>query len=575
MAKHVVQTAKLRRLGQERVTLKVKEALAKLEKELTLPPKEVVRRKDIGRRRAGRRARRPESVPSKPPVPQPPPGSLGKPVSREDLARLNLTLEDLEASVCRASFYEFVKTMWSATTAETPVWNWHIEYLCDRIQELVERVFRGLPKLHDLVVNISPGTTKSTIMSVMLPAWCWTRMPNFQFIGVSYSDKLALDLSVKCRDVVRSEKYRALFPEVVWRDDQDTKSFFKNTKGGWRFCAGTNGTVTGYHAHLIVIDDPIDPKGTVSELELQTANRWIVETLSTRKVDKRVTLTLLVMQRLHQDDPTAVFLRRKNVEKVVLPAEKTKDVYPPELARNYKKGLMDPVRLDREVLADEKAKGQYYYASQFLQTPVPRGGGMFKTWRVKAAPLPDDSWFVHKVRYWDKAGTLGGSGAFTVGCLMGLDKDGRFWVLDVVRVRLDSFERESLIRKTAEEDGTEVLVGLEQEPGSGGKGSAEDTARRLAGFRVRVVKVDKTTGGKEFRADPFSVQVNSGNVYVPTEFWDGDRKGRGHWRQDSWAWEFVEELKYFPVSRFKDQVDASSGAFQLLAAGMVKVGAVA
>ena len=59
-------------------------------------------------------------------------------------------------------------------------------------------------------------------------------------------------------------------------------------------------------------------------------------------------------------------------------------------------------------------------------------------------------------------------------------------------------------------------MGVEQEPGSGGKESAEATLRRLQGFRVRLVKVDATTGGKEKRADPVSYQVNGGNLHLPT-----------------------------------------------------------
>lgn len=858
-------------------------------------------------------------------------------LTREDLNNLQVTETELEASICKSSFYEFVKAMWPAVSAETPVWNWHIKYLCDQIQEMVEKIFKGIPRDKDLVVNISPGTTKSTIMSVMLPAWCWTRMPTFQFIGVSYTEKLAIDLSLKCRDVVRCDLYRRLFPEIVWRSDQDMKclaegtevlmadgtlrniemikegdvvqssdgrlvkndvveaientgvqpvyeivlcdgtrikatenhrlfgeydwvfvrdmkpgqllrvvketknqngdlsrddafllalwlaegtkratgfrvtigehnaelrqrleevcnnkgwvlkntgtsysvscgrlrygdtpanflrrfglymnqrthriripvevmqadigsvreflgtylscdgcvnlcanditicsvsrrmikdlsilfkrigvqgiirqnrgrynkegvsvlcrmaytfcikrtlsvirtqqllvygeskmnkheeliqrkknwlhnrrdnkgnrdeqllipgsecleyrmiksitelppvqtydiqtryfnaffaegvlshnSYFKNTIGGWRYCTGTGGTVTGYHAHLIVIDDPINPNEAVSELELATANRWLTETLSSRKVNKKVSLTILVMQRLHQDDPSAQFLRRTDVRHICLPAEITDDVFPPELRDMYGKGLFDQERMPRSVLSQEKAKGSYYYASQFLQTPIPLGGGMFKVHRVRPKPLPDEKSFVLKCRYWDKAATQGGTGAYTVGVLMARDMEGKFWVLDVIRVRLDSGEREAKIKETAILDGLDVIIGLEQEPGSGGKDSTVDTVRRLAGWRVRVQKVDKSTGGKELRADPWSVQVNYGNVYCDQTLFYGQFGTKNSGWLD-WLKEFWDEHQYFPNSKYKDQVDAASGAFSILAEGQVLVGPV-
>jgi predicted phage terminase large subunit-like protein len=160
-------------------------------------------------------------------------------------------------------------------------------------------------------------------------------------------------------------------------------------------------------------------------------------------------------------------------------------------------------------------------------------------------------------RWWDKAGTKGG-GDWTVGTLMGLDNEGRFWVLDVIRVRLDSYEREKLIQDTARIDGRDVIVGLEQEGGSGGKQSAEYTAKALAGYRTQIIKVGVSDGDKETRADPFSSQVNAGNVYVPTNQWQG-AETTGEWID--WAKDWVEELKYFPASRYKDQVDSASMAF--------------
>src|SRR3954464_11731048 len=95
--------------------------------------------------------------------------------------KINLDLA--KAELCRRSLYKFVQEFWSEIIPEDPVWNWHIKYLCDEIQRDVLRVcklpkqyFEGLElpekgreaKLHDVLVNIPPGTTKSTILSVML-----------------------------------------------------------------------------------------------------------------------------------------------------------------------------------------------------------------------------------------------------------------------------------------------------------------------------------------------------------------------------------------------------------------------
>lgn len=468
-------------------------------------------------------------------------------------------LDSLEADLLRNSFYEFVREMWSEVSPETFHGNWHIEYLCDVLQTQAMRVFQGLPKEQDLIINQPPGTTKSIVASVMFAPWTWTWMPSAKHLLATHTQDLGLDLSRKARDVVRSAKYRRLFPHITLRGDQDTKSYWINEQGGFRLSCTVGGkNPMGFHAHFLTVDDPLDPQKAVSDLELKAANAFMAETLPTRKVDKMVSVTTLIMQRLHQNDPTGNWLNRggNKPKHVCLPAELSEFVSPPELAERYVDGLLDPRRLPVSALENAKAElGEYGYSGQFRQHPVPLGGGMFKVDRIKLDVAPESLQMV--VRYWDKAATPEG-GAFTVGVKMGRERvsDGfRYWILDVVRGQWSSEDREQRIRNTAESDGRGVIVGIEQEPGSGGKESAESTVRRLAGFRVRV---DKPTGDKTLRADPFSVQVNSGNV----------RMTGGPWNAA-----FINELEYFPFSTYKDQVDATSGAFNMLVKAPVRVGA--
>lgn len=465
----------------------------------------------------------------------------------------------LLASVCRESLFEFIKEFWSEIIAEKPIWNWHIEYLAEELQKVAERVFAGKPKEYDLAINVPPGSTKSTLCSIMLPPWTWTRMPSARYLGGSYVDSLAMDLSRKNRDVVLCDKYRRAFPNVVLRKDQMAKSHFVNTAGGSRYSFGVQGTVTGMHAHFIGIDDPLNPERAVSEVELETANRVMSETLFTRKVDKDVTVTILIMQRLHQNDPTNHMLETyERVKHICIPAEDSDSVKPPELRERYVNGLMDPVRLSKKTLDENfKALGEFSYAGQFLQTPVPRGGAMFKPGRITVDVPPVLKKFGTRiVRYWDKAGTQN-AGAYTAGVLMGVDHHGRFWVLNVVRGRWAMDEREATIKQTARLDGVDVRIRVEQEPGSGGKDQAMYTVKNLAGYRISVDKVGSGTGNKVVRAGPFADQVNAGNVWMA---------------EAEWNRAFLDELKYFPASKYKDQVDASSGAFNELTRDELRVG---
>jgi predicted phage terminase large subunit-like protein len=274
-------------------------------------------------------------------------------------------------------------------------------------------------------------------------------------------------------------------------------------------------------------------------------------TLSTRKIDKAVTPMIMIMQRLHENDPTGHILSKKklNVRHICLPGEiknYRKSLKPAELADKYVDDLLDPVRMNWKTLKDLEADlGQYGYAGQIGQSPAPPQGGMFKVDHINIVDtLPPEN-VSGIVRAWDKAGTMKG-GAYTVGLKLYRYANGRFIVADVVRGQWSSEEREDIIRHTARADGKEVMICIEQEPGSGGKESAEATVRNLAGYSVRI---DRPTGDKVYRADPVSVQVNSGNVALL----------RGDWNAA-----FVEELRNFPYGTYKDQVDALSMAFHQL-----------
>lgn len=480
----------------------------------------------------------------------------------------------LVRSICRESFYEFVREFWHVVVPERPVWNWHIKYLCDRFQEDAERVIAGLPKRHDTIVNIPPGTTKSTVLSIMAPAWVHAMEPSMRVLAASHTQQLTFELGRKCRMVEEDPLYRAAFPEMIPSRDQWTKSLFMNTAGGGRMAATVGGmSPTGFHAHFLLVDDPLDPQQAkaVSGAEILAANNFMTEVLPSRKVNKATAITWLIMQRLHQDDPSGHLLAKgkETIRHICLPATRCARVRPAGLRRRYSKpgGLLDVVRLNEAVLEEAKIDlGEYGYAGQYGQSPVPRGGGMFKTRRIAidTPPAPGSKQWVARCRFWDKAGTKGG-GAYTVGLLMGrwraaaAPKDGsedKWWILDVRREQLDSGARERLITQTTKIDGRRVVVGLEQEPGSGGKESAQATVKRLAGYRVRVVPA---IGTKEERADAWSAMVNQ----------EAFSMARADWNHT-----LLEEMRYFPFSTYKDQVDAGAGAFTILAAPVRRVGAL-
>lgn len=186
---------------------------------------------------------------------------------------------------------------------------------------------------------------------------------------------------------------------------------------------------------------------------------------------------------------------------------------------------------------------------------------------VKAVPADCE-----RVRYWDKAGTKDG-GDWSVGLLLARHESGVFYVEDVIRGQWSPYERNQIMQQTAEADAAkyngEVLIFVEQEPGSGGKESMMTTVRELAGHPVRRHLVSggkaiRTVGAEKFpgqakitRAQGFAAQCEAGNV----------RLLRGRWNA-----EYLDELSAFPEYAYADQVDASSGAFNNLIKYCVSVG---
>lgn len=464
------------------------------------------------------------------------------------------------------SLFEFMKFFWSEYSTEPFVPNWHIKVMCDEISLVAENVAAGIDRPYDLIINVPPGTTKTATVSIFYPLWCWTRWFHFRFITTSYSGALALESAEYSRDIMKSQKFKWLYPELDIKGDKDTKSNFRVIKtqyngkyksatqlvGGNRFSTSVGGTLTGFHGHINIADDPIDPNRALSEKEIASTNHWMSQTLPMRKVNKRTSTNIIIMQRLHQNDPSGYLMAdpKKRIRHICIPGEirNYKDqVHPPELAKYYIDDLLDPNRMPWSVMNDMKADlGQYGYAGQVGQKPTPPGGGMFHTDSFQVIQRFTEWHLVEQViRYWDKAATKG-AGAYTVGVKMARLKTGKFLVMDVKRGQWSTEIREKIIRSTAEADGTHVHVFVEQEPGSGGKESAQATVKNLVGF---ICVADRPMGDKIYRADPFSVQVNDGNVWLIKADWNHD---------------FIDEFEFFPFSTNKDQVDASSGAFAKL-----------
>jgi len=192
----------------------------------------------------------------------------------------------------------------------------------------------------------------------------------------------------------------------------------------------------------------------------------------------------------------------------------------------------------------------------------PQAGELFKTtyWNyVEAEDMPPLKHFKKIVRYWDKAGTLPSDVTpdpdYTVGALIGIDRQDKIYVMDVRRGRLEPADVEKLVKETAEADGHDVAIWIERDPGSAGKSEASLYTRLLMGHDVHTN--NKRTSKLAYWR-PFASQVKGGNVNIV----------RGTWNRA-----FVDELAGVTdgtQTSHDDQADASSGGFMVVARQMAR-----
>jgi predicted phage terminase large subunit-like protein len=477
----------------------------------------------------------------------------------ELIAEAQAIAAHLERDVLLNDLLAFTRAAWHIVEPKiTFRSNWHIEAIAAELT----RVANG--ELKRLIINVPPGTMKSLLVSVFFPAWLWARDGSKRFLTASYGATLATRDNVRVRSVIESAWYQERFA-LRLSEDQNAKTKYNTSEGGWRFATSVGGAGTGEHPDIVIIDDPTTAQQAKSDAMRTEANDWFDRTVSSRGVSRDVAI-IIIMQRLHMVDLTGhVLVKDRGAWEVVcFPMRyETERESDPE----YRPDPRDPRTEPGELLwpdlfTEEKVRkleidlGPFSAAGQLQQNPVPEGGGLFKrAWFKMLDVLPVDR-RLRFVRGWDTAGSED-AGDWTVGVKMA-EIDGMYIVCDVVRDRLGPAGVDSLIKNTADMDGrNRVMQREEKEGGSAGLAVINARAKTLKGHDYSGVTV---TGDTVTRAKPFRSQVEAGNVYLL----------RGEWNEA-----YLSELSFFPVGDHDDQVDASSCAFNALVAEPVAGGVLA
>ena len=169
------------------------------------------------------------------------------PVAEQEalLAEVDEYRRALERERAEASFMAYIKMMWPG-------------FVGGRHHAIMAKKFEAIANgtLKRLIINMPPRHTKSEFASYLLPSWFLGKYPNKKIIQCSNTADLAVGFGRKVRNLVDSEQYATVFPNVSLRQDSKAAGRWATNQNGEYFAIGVGGTVTGKGADLLIIDDP-------------------------------------------------------------------------------------------------------------------------------------------------------------------------------------------------------------------------------------------------------------------------------------------------------------------------------
>lgn len=466
---------------------------------------------------------------------------------------------------------EFFKEAWKVLEpGRTLSWSWHYDLLCEYLYLIREgKLHEFFPKVSAFIANVPPRTAKSSFITICFPVWCWTKYPERRFMFTSYSADLSTEHSVRRLDLLRSSWFQKHWGKNFrLKFGQQEKDHFDNDKTGSMIATSMTGTATGSGGDTVIIDDPLNPKQALSDVERKNANDAIDNTFRSRLNDQGKGILILVMQRLHEMDPTG-FLLNADPEgcihiKIPLEAEEKEVWKSPRSGKEYIRlpgDILQPDRNPPNVINRMKI-ARLVWASQSQQRPSPLEGNMIRRDDVMYYGGIDPLTGLNDPRLPDQFDLV----LVSVDCAfkdletsdfvaigkIGV-KDGKRYVLDLVNKHLDLDATEMAVRAmcTVAPLPSATLV--------------EDKANGSAIIR-RLKKALKSASGISgvIPINPEGGKV--GRVFASAPEWQSK-----DWyvsRNAAWAEPFITQLLTFPNASHDDMVDMMSQASVWLQARM-------
>jgi len=384
----------------------------------------------------------------------------------------------------------------------------HHRLICKSLNKVVSG------EVNRLIINIAPRYGKTEIAVKNFIAMGLAVNPASKFIHLSYSDDLALDNSEAVRDIVKSEPYREVFPDVVVKDGSDSKKKWVTTAGGGVYATSSGGQVTGFGAGnvddgsrtfsgAIIIDDPIKPEDALSDNKREQINQRFEMTIRNR-VNSRSTPIIIIMQRLHENDLCGYLMKTEPGVWSVLSL-------PCICTDGGDSRPLWPFKHTIEELISLRKVNPYVFETQYMQNPKPMEGlmyGKFKTYRE----IPYTNRAIRK-NYTDTADT----GEDNLCSINYIDTEIGNFILDIVYTNAPMEVTEPMVATMLAKDNITIS---NIESNNGGRGFARnvESQSRIMGNNTTEIRWFHQSANKEVRIFTRAAEVMN-LTYMP-EGWE-------------------------------------------------------
>lgn len=387
-----------------------------------------------------------------------------------------------------------------------------------------------------------PGSAKSTYSSILFPPWLLQYRKGWNVLAASHTIELAEKWGRRVRNLIAEH---GLTLQLALSADSQAAGRWALTTGSEYYAAGVGTGIAGFRANLGLIDDPIRSRQDAdSELIRDRIWDWYINDFRTRLVPGAA--EILIQTRWHEDDLAGRALQHDDWRVVSLPAEAEAN---DPLGRKPGEWLWsdDDYGYGGQMAALKSKTPARTWASLYQQRPAPEEGDYFRADWLRPYIDPPALSTLRVYGASDYAVTADG-GDYTVHVVVGIDPEGRMYLLDLWRGQTDSA---AWIEAFCDLVAKWKPFEWGEESGQINASVGPFLVKRMAQRKVFTVRRQfASRHDKAVRAQSIRGRMSLHGLYVPTKA--------------DWYEPFRSEVLSFPAAKHDDQVDALSLVGQLL-----------